>query len=192
MSAHGAGLARRAMAEHRRAVVVLTVALVLNVVVYVAVVFPLSQRVANVEQRTAVAERALEDARAEFAKANGTLTGKDRAATELATFYKDVLPPSLSGARGMTQLRLHQLAQQSGLKFERDRYEPMVERGSTLTRLTISMSLTGSYGSIRTFIHQLEIAREFVVIDNVELAEGAEGGLLSVTLEMSTYYREAA
>jgi hypothetical protein len=31
-----------------------------------------------------------------------------------------------------------------------------------------------------------------VVIDNVELAEGAEGGNLVVTLELSTYYRTTA
>ena len=40
--------------------------------------------------------------------------------------------------------------------------------------------------------HALESAPEFVVIDNVELAEGAEGGNLVVTLELSTYYRNAA
>jgi Tfp pilus assembly protein PilO len=66
------------------------------------------------------------------------------------------------------------------------------ERGSTLTRLKIELVLGGTYANIRTFIHALESAPEFVVIDNVELAEGAEGGNLAVTLELSTYYRNTA
>lgn len=188
----GTPLARRVIGEHRRIVLPLALALVVNVLVYAFVVYPLAQRVANVEQRNAAAEQGLAAARAEFAQANGTLSGKDRAATELTTFYKDVLPPDLSGARRMTQLRLKQLARESGLQFERDSYEPVVQRDSSLTRLRISMVLAGSYANMRTFIHQLEISPEFVVIDNVELAEGADGGALVVTLELSTYYRAGA
>jgi Tfp pilus assembly protein PilO len=192
MSASGMSLTRRLITEHRRIVLPLGVALVVNVLVYALVVYPLSQRVANVEQRNQAAEAALRAARAEYAQANGTLTGKDRASTELATFYKDVLPPDLSGARRLTQLRLQQLARQSGLTFERAGYNPVPERNnSSLTRLNISMVLSGSYANIRTFIYQLETAPEFVVIDNVSLSEGADAGQLSVTLQLSTYYRNS-
>jgi hypothetical protein len=45
---------------------------------------------------------------------------------------------------------------------------------------------------MRAFIHALETAPEFVVIDNIELGQGADGGPLSVTLQLSTYYRDAA
>jgi Tfp pilus assembly protein PilO len=189
MSASGMSLTRRLITEHRRIVLPLGVALLVNVLVYALVVYPLSQRVANVEQRNQAAEAALRAARAEYAQANGTLTGKDRAATELATFYKDVLPPDLSGARRLTQLRLQQLARQSGLTFQRAGYNPVPERNSSLTRLNISMVLSGSYPDIRMFIYQLETAPEFVVIDNVSLSEGADAGQLTVTLQLSTYYR---
>jgi Tfp pilus assembly protein PilO len=182
----------RVFGEHRRVVVPLAVALAGNVLLYAFVVYPLADRVANVEQRTQQAEQALAAARAEHSQAAGTLTGKDRASTELATFYKDVLPPDLSGARRMTQLRLAQLARDAGLTFERNSFEPVVQRDSELTRLRITMELSGSYGEIRTFLHQLESAPEFVVIDNVELAEGADTGELTVTLELSTYFRGAA
>jgi Tfp pilus assembly protein PilO len=191
MSAAGTLLARRLMGVHRRIILPLAIALLVNVLVYVLLVYPLSQRVANVEQRNQAAEQALSAGRADYAQANGTLTGKDRASTELATFYKDVLPPDLSGARRLTQLRLQQLARQSGLEFERAGYDPMPERNSTLTRLNITMVLSGSYANIRTFIYQLEAAPEFVVIDNVALTEGSEGGQLVVTLQLSTYYRNS-
>ena len=192
-SPHGTSLGRRVLAEHRRVVVPLVVALVANALVYALFVYPLAQRVANVEQRNDAAGQALTAAQADFAQANGTLTGKDRASTELATFYKDVLPPDLSGARRLTQLRLRQLARESDLTFDRDQYEEVEIRESTLRRLRIRMVLSGSYEDMRTFIHQLEASPEFVVIDNVELAAGAENtGAQVVTLEMSTYFRDAA
>jgi Tfp pilus assembly protein PilO len=191
-STHGVALVRRVMAEHRRLVIPLSVALVVNVVAYVLIVYPLSQRVANVTQRDLAAEQALAQAKADYGQASGTLTGKARAATALTTFYNDVLPRDLSGARRLTYLRLAQLARESNLKFESGSYTPKDERGSTLTRLEIELVLAGSYADIRTFIHALESAPEFVVIDNVELSEGAEGGNLAVTLQLSTYYRNTA
>jgi Tfp pilus assembly protein PilO len=187
----GMELVQRVMREHRRVVVPLAIALGVNIVLYAAVVYPLAQRVANIEQRDRTAEEQLQAAQREHAQAAGTLTGKDRAAAELATFYKDVLPSDLSGARRLTSLRLAQLARESNLKFLHARFEPIAERNRTLTRLKIEMVLSGSYTDMRAFIHQLETAPEFVVIDNVELGEGAEGGPLSVTLHLSTYYRDA-
>lgn len=191
-STQGMGLVRRVMAEHRRLVIPLSVALVVNVLAYILIVYPLSQRVANVTQRDLAAEQALTQAKADYGQASGTLTGKARASTALTTFYNDVLPRDLSGARRLTYLRLAQLARESNLKFESGSYTPKVERGSTLTRLEIELVLAGSYADIRTFIHALESSPEFVVIDNVELSEGAEGGNLAVTLQLSTYYRNTA
>ena len=189
---HGMALIRRVMREHRRVVLPLAIALGVNLVLYAAVVYPLAQRVANIEQRDRTAEEQLLSAQREHAQAAGTLTGKDRAAAELTTFYTDILPSDLAGARRLTHLRLAQLARESNLKFLHASFEPIAERNRTLTRLKIEMVLSGSYADMRAFIHQLETSPEFVVIDNVELGEGAEGGPLSVTLDLSTYYRESA
>ena len=188
---HGLPLLRRAVAEHRRLVVALTVALAANILVYALVVYPLSQRVANIEQRNQAAAQSLAQARTEHAQANGTLTGKARAATELATFYRDVLPQDLAGARRLTYLRLARLARESNLEYERSQYAPETDDESTLTRLQIQMVLSGTYAEMRDFIYQLETAPEFVVIDNIQLAEGSNGnGSLVVTLDLSTYFRE--
>jgi Tfp pilus assembly protein PilO len=192
-STHGLPLLRRAAAEHRRLVIALGAGFVINVLVYAIVVYPLAQRVANVEQRDQAAEQALALARKEHAQAAGTLTGKARASAELATFYKDVLPQDLTGARRLTYLRLARLARESNLQYERASYDPTIEQDSTLTRLQIEMVLSGSYANMRDFIYQLETAPEFVVIDNVQLAEGSDGdGSLVVTLDLSTYYRNVA
>jgi Tfp pilus assembly protein PilO len=188
---HGTALVRRVLKEHRRLVVPLVIGLVANVIAYIVVVYPLSRRVATIAERDQAAEQALAQARREYAQASGTLTGKAKATTELTTFYNDVLPHDLSGARRLTYLRLAQLAREANLRLESGSYEPVAERDSTLTRLKIELELSGTYSDMRAFIHQLEIAPEFVVIDNVELSEGAESGALGVMLELSTYYRNA-
>jgi Tfp pilus assembly protein PilO len=189
---HGLSLVRHAGAEHRRLVLGLGIALIVNVLVYAFIVYPLADRVANVAERERTAELALTAARAEHANAEGTLTGKSRASAELATFYNEVLPRDLSGARRLTYLRLAQLAREANLRYQRATYAPVVETDSTLTRLQIQLVLSGTYADMRDFIYQLETAPEFVVIDNVQLAQGADGGgSLVVTLDLSTYYRSA-
>src|SRR5688572_8095797 len=186
-------LVRRVAAEHRRLLVPLLAALVINTLLYWLLVYPLSQRVANVAERDQAAEQALAAAPREHAQASGALTGKARASTELTTFYSDVLPQSLAGARRLTFLRLAQLARESNLDYERGSRSPTQTRGSTLTQLNIDMALSGSYADFRNFIYQLETAPEFVVIDNVELAEGTDGtASLNITLSLSTYYRDEA
>ena len=188
---HRETLTQRVFREHRRVVLPLAVALGVNLVVYVAAVYPLSQRVANIQERDRTAEEQLLAARRDHAQATGTLTGKDRAAAELATFYKDVLPQDLAGARRLTQLRLAQLAREAKLKFVRATFEPVTEGKRTLTQLRIEMVLSGTYADVRAFIHDLETAPEFVVVDNIVLGQGAEGGPLIVTLHLSTYYRDS-
>jgi Tfp pilus assembly protein PilO len=185
-------LVQRVMREHRRVVVPLAMALGINVVLYVAVVYPLSQRVANIEQRDHTAEEQLQSAQRDHAQAAGTLSGKDRAAAELMTFYMDVLPSDLAGARRLTHLRLAQMAREANLRYIHATFDPVEERNRTLTRLKIEMALSGNYTDMRAFIHHLETSPEFVVIDNVELGEGTEGGPLTVTLHLSTYYRDTS
>ncbi len=181
---------QRVIAEHRRAVYALIAGVVINVLVFAIFVYPLRSDVANVEQRTRAAEEALAAAQADYGRANGTLTGKDRALKELDTFYSSVLAKDLTGARRLTFARLAQLAAKSRLDFERRKYEPVVERGSNLTRLKVTMDLAGSYGNIRDFIHEIEASPEFVVIDDVGLTEGVTGDdALRLTLQLSTYFR---
>ena len=188
--AQGGTVMQRMLREHRGVVVPLAIALGANIVLYVAVVYPLAQRVANIEQRDRTAQDELRAAQRDYAQASGTLTGKDRASAELVTFYKDVLPADLSGARQITHLRLSKLARESNLKFLHATFSTKAEKGRTLTQLQIEMALAGSYDDVRAFVHQLETSPEFVVIDNIELGQGAEGGALVVTLHLSTYYRD--
>jgi len=182
----------RIAGENRRVLLMLLVGVGVNVLLYAFGVYPLSQRVANVSDRNASASKALVAAREENGTVTGTLAGKDRAVTELATFYTSVLPQDLASARRLTHLRIAQMARQYGLVYSRAQSEPVPERDSTLTRLKTDVSLAGSYMEIRSFVHALETAPEFVVIDNVQLAaDGESGEGLELTLALSTFFRSA-
>ena len=186
-------LARRVVREHRRLVLPLSIALLVNVLLYAFVVYPLSQRVANITERDAAAERALLAARDEHARATGTLTGKDRAAQELARFYKDVLPRDLTAARRLMQT-VPQLARKFDVEFYSSTVSPRAQaRESTLVHYSTKLELAGRYRDIRNFIHQLEVSPQFIVIDAVSTDENGPQGTLSVemTLQLSTYYQAA-
>jgi Tfp pilus assembly protein PilO len=187
----GSALLRRIGREHRRVLLPLGVLIAANIVIYALVVYPMAQRVANIEESSRAAQADLATARREFDQANGTLTGKDRAAQELSTFYSSVLPSDLTRARRLTTLRLVQLARDANLVMGGQAAQEVAPvTGSTLKQLQIQMDVAGSYASMRAFIHQLEIAPEFVVIDNVSLTEGADEGTLVLNLELSTYYQD--
>ena len=66
------------------------------------------------------------------------------------------------------------------------------DRDSSLVRYTSKVELAGGYRDVRAFIHELETAPEFVVIDDITLTEeDVEGGLLQLTLQLSTYFQAA-
>jgi hypothetical protein len=193
MSAPQAALARRVIAENRKPLIGLGVGLLAGVLLYAFGVYPLSQSVANVTQRNNTAARELTAARQEHALATGAVTGKERAVSELATFYTDVLPRDLAQARRLTHSRLAQMARTHGLRYGRAQSEPIFNKDSKLVQLRTELTLGGSYGGVRSFLHDLETAPEFVVIDNVALSEGSDAGdRVDLALALSTYFRSEA
>lgn len=183
---------RRVMQERRKPIMTLGLLLLVNLVVYGAVVIPLSRSVANVEGRDRDADRLLQEARADHERAAKTLSSQEVVSRDLAHFYNEVLPQNYSDARRMTYLRLQQVARESNLEFEQYNSEQEQEKGSSLTRVNIELSLRGTYDAVRTFVYKLDTSPEFVVIDDIGLAEGSDSsGVLELALKLSTYFRSA-
>jgi Tfp pilus assembly protein PilO len=182
----------RVFTEKRSLIVPLLIAVIVNIALYVIVVYPLSQKVAGGEQAAKASSAALEAAKRDHAQARATVIGKGQADEELRKFYSEVLPPDIGGARRITFLRMEQLARQCGLRLERETSDPKPERDSQLVRFTYTASLSGEYRSIRRFIHELETAPEFLVLENVELSQSeTENRGLNVNVQIATYYRAA-
>ena len=182
-------LLRRAAHEQRTSLVAIGVLLLLNVGVYLAVIRPLSQRVSSVAERTQVAEGELAAARLAQTRATAALTGKSDASRKLESFYHDVLPADFPAARNLFFPWLDQVARQTGLESSSSSVDVRSDRDRRLTQFSIQMELTGRYGAVRDFIHRLERASEFIVIDSVALSENAAENALSLKLELSTFYR---
>ena len=184
---------QRVFTEKRSLIIPLLIAVIVNIALYAIVVYPLSQKVAGGEQAARASSAALDAAKRDYAQARATVAGKGQADEELRKFYNDVLPPDISGARRITFLRMEQLARQSGLRLERETSDPKPERGSDLVKFTYTASLSGEYRNIRRFIHELETAPEFLVLENVELSQSeTENRGLNVNVQIATYYRAAA
>jgi Tfp pilus assembly protein PilO len=182
--------ARRVLAEKRSLIIPLVIAVVVNVALYALVVYPLSNKVAGGEQAAQASSSALQAATRDYAAAKATVAGKGQADEELRKFYSDVLPPDISGARRITFLRMEQLARQCSLRLERETSDPKPERDSQLVKFTYTASLSGEYRNIRRFIHELETAPEFLVLENVELSQSeTENRGLNVNVQIATYYR---
>jgi hypothetical protein len=181
---------RRVLREYRVPVSVLLLALLVNVGVYAGLVYPLAARVADADNRAARADRALREARREFGAAKGVAASKQRAESELKTFYGEVLPADLSAAHRMTYLNLAQLARTHNLRVVHRTAAEGSERGSVLDHLRIGLVLEGQYQDVRAFVYRLETSRDFVIIDDVTLDQARDGqSALSLKIELSTYYR---
>jgi Tfp pilus assembly protein PilO len=183
---------RRVVRENRRVVWILTAALLLNAALYALVVYPFSQRVQAEEQQAGDATRGVNAARRSFNAAKGTVSGKKQADEELRTFYRDVLAHDLSSARRVFYPHVEQLARKMDLTST-SRWSPQPDSKTGLHKLTVTLRLTGEYSNIRRFIHALETAAEFIVLEGVSVVQGSDGDQeLDVTAQVATYYRSGA
>ena len=180
----------RIIADHRRWVVVVGIVLAINLVVLFAVVMPMRR---SVESGTSQAEQsaaALNAAIADLKDAEATRDGQAQASKDLDRFYGEVLPQDFAAARRITQLRLAQMARAHDVAFHRGVSTPELLRNSPLERLRVTCALEGDWDDIRELIYEIETGADFIVIDNVSLAEGVSSTApLGLQLEISTYYR---
>lgn len=184
-------IARRIVREKRAVIVPLLVAGAANLAAYGLVVRPLGEKSAGAADRAVAASASFRAAERDLAAAEALVGGKTAAERELLTFYNTVLPASQSAARRMTYAALPALASKANVKYREGRYEVQVDtkKDDRLGRLRIRMVLEGEYDRVRRFIYDLETSPEFVIIDDVTLAQDDPGKPLVLTLELSTYYR---
>ncbi|OLB63749.1 MAG: hypothetical protein AUI11_00165 [Acidobacteria bacterium 13_2_20CM_2_66_4] len=65
-------------------------------------------------------------------------------------------------------------------------------KSSGLGRMVSHVLLQGEYENFRNFIYDLESAPEFVIIDDIALSQAEPGKPLTLTVQLSTYYRLGA
>ena len=181
---------KRILVEKRVWLIPLALGIVANIAVYALVVYPLGVKSAGAEDRAAAAIQSLQMAERDFASARGLVDGKARADQELSTFYDKVIPADQGSALRLTYATLPSLARRTNVKFldRRVDVEPIKDR-DRLGVLKIHTQWQGDYESLRRFIYELEISPAFVIIDDVALAQLDPEKPLTLSLDLSTYYR---
>ena len=182
---------RRMIAEKRMLVGLAAIGLIADAGLYGLAVYPWMRKVDVAERRATAAAAGLEAARQRFDSVRLAADGRTRTETELHAFHQEILPRDLAGARSLTLSRLAALADDHDLLMERRASVPEREEDSLLARLQVSMLLSGGYRDIRRFIHAIETAPEFLIIEQIVLSQGDEGEAGEILeLGLSTYYRQ--
>lgn len=184
---------RRILVERRAVVLPLLVVLLANVAAYVLLVLPLEHSVTSAGTESMQALGDLARAKREANDAKNARTSSVQADDELKKFYGGVLATNFPQARDVADFWLDRTARASGVTKKGSEYDYEVVKDSRLVRVKGTVSLEGSYGNIRRFLYAAETAKEFIVIEKVELSESSTnvtGGsdTLGVKLNLSTYY----
>ena len=187
------GLSGQVFSDYRRWIVPLATIAAINLGVYLLAVYPLSLKVAASERRAASVAEQLRLAKRDSDAVHTTLSRTEEADRDLARFYHDALPADLSGARRLTYAHLAALAAAHNLTVERRSYSLDDQYKGRLQRLVISMTLSGEYRDVRSFLYAVETAPEFVTIEDLGVAESTRvGGGLAVGIRLATYFPSGA
>ena len=181
---------KRILREKRAFVIPLALGVIINMAAYGLWVYPLGVKSAGAADRAAAAAQALQAAERDHEAARELVLGKSRADQELSTFFDKILPADLPSARRLTYATLPSLAKKSNVKLTDRRFE--VEPPLKNARLGLLKVLTQwqcDYESFRQFIFALESGSPFVIIDDVTLSQNDPTKPLTLTLQLSTYYR---
>jgi len=183
---------RRVLSERRIIVIPLLTALVINLVVIVAVVMPLSRSVVGDESRAQDVKLALASANRMARVASDTKVSQSQADVELKKFYAEVLPTTLGEARELLYVELAKLATEASVEHQSGVFEQEDVEDSQLVRYHTDVALTGEYAGIRRFLYHLETSERFFVVESVKLGQSGQRqgatGSLEVVLRVATYY----
>ena len=184
---------KRILREKRALVIPLALGVMVNLGAYGLWVYPLGVKSAGAADRAAAAAQSLQASERDHAAARELVLGKSRADQELSTFFDKVLPADLASARRLTYATLPALAKKTNVRLIDRKFE--VEppaKNSRLGLLKVRTQWQCEYESFRQFIYALESAAPFVIIDDVSLIQSDSTKPLSLTLQLSTYYRLGA
>jgi Tfp pilus assembly protein PilO len=123
-------------------------------------------------------ERAWRNSREQFSQ---TLQ-QQKAEENLEEFRKLLVTKSEFVTRVVNQLS--DTAKRQGLKLPAVSYKPEVSQEGKLTKMNFSFEVSGNYEAIRRFIHAIEISSNFLIIEDLVLAQLLSKDQSSVDLKI--------
>jgi Tfp pilus assembly protein PilO len=107
--------------------------------------------------------------------------------TQTSAFYEKDLRPSGAGYSSVI-LDLGTLAHEAGLEITSTHFREKAVEKRGVDEVAISISMTGAYPSLVSFINGLERSHSFYLLDSLSIDSRSEGKL-QLNLELRTYFR---
>jgi Tfp pilus assembly protein PilO len=162
--------------------------LAVNVLAYAVLVRPRVQSLRQMRAESQPARERLKEREREVKGREDDLAALDRAKADLERLRRDVL--STRDRRMIeVQFELAQLARQFGINLQRVQYENTKLEEEGLERFAMVVPLSGGYSNLRKFLQAVETSDKFLVIEQVALATGHDGGvLIDLNITLATYF----
>lgn len=171
---------------HRVMLIVLSLLLLANFILFALVEQVLAPKVAALENHYIIRQA---EVRQLLRHRTGPASTPEQmfvlASRDLADFTAQI-PVYLDFTGLIEELLL--LAKQANLNITRIAYEPSPVKGIDLLSYDLSFNLTGDYAQLKQFIHSLEQSSRLMVIREIGL-QSAEGGQVSLRLKLETFFR---
>jgi Tfp pilus assembly protein PilO len=162
--------------------------LVVNVLFYGLVVRPRAVSYRRILTESEPTLQRIRQREAEVKSRELFLAALERATNDLERLRTDVL--STRDRRMIdAQLEVWRIARQFNVNLQRIQYENSRLEDEGLERFAMVVPLEGGYGSLRKFIQAVENSDKFLVIEQVALATGRDGGaLIQLNIVVATYF----
>jgi Tfp pilus assembly protein PilO len=166
--------------------------LLLNIVLFLVVVFPQKQKISSLQNDYFSQRNRIVQQQKEMRVLENRLQALQKAESDLQVLYTQVLAQKKVGVTAIRQ-ELQDLAgslsvERGGVDYD---YTPLPEYG--LRHFTLSVPVEGPYRDIRRFINNIERSQYFLILDRVRLSaerEAQSGGNVLLNFQLSTYLRD--
>lgn len=172
------------------AIVVLS-ALGLNLALLFVVNHPLGSALRAADEQVRKLRASVDRRREQVAYLADARAFIDSQVQTVGLFFNEVLSGK-SERMVAVQRELREIASRNGIQTDAIGYtHTAVEGTDDMVRFTASFPLNGDYTSLRKFLRDVESARNFLIIDGIELTKSREGGvILSLVIQVSTIFRD--
>lgn len=163
--------------------------LLLNVVVYLLLVYLVSPWVEGLERRYIEQQSRVRQTQQGLAALATPQSIFRQGQIDLQTFA-DQVPLRSEFPALMSDLYL--LARKAGLDIDRITYDPKIVTEAGLLRYSLVFTLAGDYSQVKLFVHSLEQSSRLIGIDEIALSSGEdEAGKRSVLLRvrLTTFFK---
>ena len=172
--------------SHHKGLIAVAILLIVNLALYVGLEQVVLPRVNELE-KTYIQKQA--DVRQLMRNRGGNANTPEQryavASKELKSFKEYV--PDYQNFTGLIE-ELLVLSNKAGLNISQVNYKPETYKEIKLLQYSFSFQVTGSYESIKKFVHALEQSDRLLVINQIGLS-GVDGGAVSLSLSLETFFR---